>query len=117
MDQVPAPWPEKSNGVDGEGLLTLWKISTHGKDGQENHHIVKIGMNLDGDRAPGLERLDEKILVMRQSSRSVEKWKMLATRKKARIQELLHRELNYSGVINDEMSYSATPLAVLGIGN
>jgi len=27
----------------------------------------------------------------------------------------LHRELSYSGVINDEMSYSAYMLAVVGI--
>lgn len=36
-------------------------------------------------------------------------------RKGSHLQALLHRELIYSGIINDEMSYSATPLAVVGV--
>ncbi len=99
----------------GEGVLTFWKISTHSKDGQASHHIVRIGMNPEGDRAPWLERLDDKLLGLQAPQTAVEKWKMLATNKKSRLQELLHRELSYSGIINDEMSYSATPLAVIGI--
>jgi len=107
----------KLNGIAGGGVLTFWKISTHGKDGQASHHIVRIGMNSDGDRAPWLERLEDKILGMQASSVSAEQWKNLAASKKTRLQELLHRELSYSGIINDDMSYSATPLAVVGIEN
>lgn len=103
------------NGVTGQGLLTLWNISTHGKDGRASHHIVRIGMNMEGDRAPWLERLDDKILGMQSPSTPVEQWRSLASNKKGRLQELLHRELRYSGIINDEMSYSAVPLAVIGI--
>jgi hypothetical protein len=36
---------------------------------------------------------------------------------KLRLQELLHRELSYSGIIDEKMSYSATPLAAVGIEN
>jgi len=107
----------KLNGIAGGGVLTFWKISTHGKDGQASHHIVRIGMNGDGDRAPWLERLEDKILGMQAPSVSAEQWKTLAASKKTRLQELLHRELSYSGIINDDMSYSATPLAVVGIEN
>ncbi|AJY71398.1 helicase [Geobacter sulfurreducens] len=107
----------KLNGIAGGGVLTFWKISTHGKDGQASHHIVRIGMNGDGDRAPWLERLEDKILGMQASSVSADQWKTLAASKKTRLQELLHRELSYSGIINDDMSYSATPLAVVGIEN
>lgn len=107
----------KLNGIAGGGVLTFWKISTHGKDGQASHHIVRIGMNGDGDRAPWLERLEDKILGMQAPSVSAAQWKTLAASKKTRLQELLHRELSYSGIINDDMSYSATPLAVVGIEN
>jgi len=107
----------KVEGLAGDGVLTFWKISTHGKDGLASHHIVRIGMNLDGDRAPWLERLDDKLLGMRAPSAPAEKWKTLAANKKVRLQELLHRELSYSGIINEEMSYSATLLAVAGIEN
>lgn len=105
----------KVNGLADGGLLTFWKISTQGKDGQSSHHIVRIGMNADGDRAPWLERLDDKLLGIQESLAIPDQWKTIAANKKSRIYELLHRELTYTGIINDEMSYSATPLAVLGI--
>jgi hypothetical protein len=115
VDTVYRALAGKLSGIVGEGLLTLWKISTYGKDGQAIHHIVRIGMNTEGDRAPWLERLDDKILGIQSPSTPAEQWKTLAANKKSRLQELLHRELTYSGIINDEMSYSATPLAVVGI--
>lgn len=115
VDAGPRALAGKVNGIAGEGLLTLWKISTHGKDGQASHHVVRIGMTAEGDRAPWLERLDDKILGMQ--STPIEKWQAIAANKKGRLQELLHRELSYSGIINDDMSYSATPLAVIGIEN
>jgi len=107
----------KVNGLAGSGLLTFWKISTQGKDGQSSHHIVRIGMNTDGDRAPWLERIDDNLLGMHAPAATPDQWKTIAANKKSRIYELLHRELTYTGIINDEMSYSATPLAVLGIEN
>lgn len=114
-DAGPRALIGKVNGISGEGLLTFWKISTQGKDGQASHHVVRIGMNPEGDRAPWIERLDDKILGMQSPITPAERWKTLANQKKARIQELLHHEMNYSGIINDEMSYSATPLAVVGV--
>ena len=74
-------------------------------------------MNTDGDRAPWLERLGDKLLGMQPPSALPEQWKTLTTSKKARLQELLHRELRYSGIINEEMSYASMPLAVVGIEN
>ena len=105
----------KGNGVACGGILTFWKISTHGRDGQAGLHIVRIGMNADGERAPWLERLEDNLLGLQPPSAPVEQWQTLAAGKKDRLQELLHRELRYSGIIDDEMSYSATPLALVGI--
>ena len=105
----------KIDGIPGGGLLTFWKISTHSKDGQASHHVVRIGMNPDGDRAPWLERFGEKILGMQPPILFPDHWKQLAIGNKARIHELLYRELDYSGIITKEESYSAIPLAMLGI--
>jgi len=106
----------KLQDIAGSGLLTLWKINTQGKDGQASHHIVRIGISEEGERAPWLERIDEKLLSIEEpKSKQLEEWKSLAADNKTRIQELLHRELSFSGIINEEMSYSATPLAVIGI--
>jgi hypothetical protein len=69
---------------------------------------------LEGDRAPWLERLGDKILGIEPTrSEPIGDWRGLALEKKQRVQELLHRELSYSGIINEEMSYSALPLAII----
>jgi superfamily II DNA or RNA helicase len=115
FDAGPRALAGKINGVADQGMLTVWKIATHGKKGQAGQHVVRIGVNMDGDRAPWLERLDSDILGVASPATSAEKWKMFATSKKTRLQELLHRELKFSGIINDDMSYAATPLAVIGI--
>lgn len=51
------------------------------------------------------------------SSKKLEEWKELATKKKSHLQKKLHRELSYSGIINEEISYSTISLAILGIEN
>lgn len=88
---------------------------TQAKNGEAGQHVVRIGMNLDEERAPWLERLDDRMLKMVSPTAPEEKWKMLAAGKKTRLQELLHRELTFSGIINNDMSYAAMPLAVIGI--
>ena len=101
-------------GLPGGGLMTIWKINTQGKDGGASHHIIRIGMNMEGDRAPWLERLEHDILGIAQpASMHIEKWREFTLAKKQRLQELLHRELSYSGIINEEMSYSALLLAII----
>lgn len=107
----------KMDGIVGEGVLTFWKVSTRAKDGQTGHHIVRIAMNPDGDRAPWLERLGDKLLALQSPSKPVETWQAMANGKKSRFLELLHRDLSYRGIINEDMSYAATPLAVVGIEN
>jgi len=108
----------KINGINVSGLLTIWKINVQGKDGQTNLKIVKLGLSEDGSRAPWLERIEDKLLSMYEpTSKKIEDWKLLAINMKKRLLELLHRELIYSGTINEDMSYSAIPLAIIGIEN
>lgn len=106
----------KINGISGNGLLTIWKVNVQGKDGQTNLNIVKIGISEDGSRAPWLERIEENLLSMNApSSKTTSDWKLFATDKKQRLLELLHRELLYTGTINEDMTYLAIPLAIIGI--
>ncbi|MCL7412856.1 MAG: SNF2-related protein [ANME-2 cluster archaeon] len=108
----------KLEGIPSGGLLTVWKVNTRTKDGQTSHHIIRIGMTIEGDRAPWLEQLKEKILHKKGSnSNNSEFWQNIASQQRQRIQELLHRELLYSGIISEDMSYSAPLLAVFGIDN
>ncbi|MGC9194424.1 MAG: DEAD/DEAH box helicase [Syntrophobacteraceae bacterium] len=105
-------------GIAGGGLLTIWKVDAQGDSGQSNQHIVRIGMNKDGDRAPRLERLEDKLLALEPLAPSAtDNWRRIAIAGRQRLQELLHRELVYSGIIREEMSYSALPLAILALEN
>lgn len=100
------------------GLLTIWKIGTQDRDGQLNHHVVKIGINEDGDRAQWLERIGDNLLEMEAVvTKPTSEWGEFARNKKTRILEILHRELNYSGLITEDMTYSMTLLAVVCLDN
>ncbi len=98
------------------GLLTFWKIGTQSNSGSSKHHIVRIGMTPNGERAPWLERLDEEILGLKPTdSNDLIKWQEFATQQKQLLIEMLHREIKHSGIVNDEMSFSETLLAIIGI--
>ena len=106
----------KSRNIPAGGLLTIWKVNARGSNGQSSHHLIRIGMSETGDRAPWLERLDEKILALESSTpETADNRRRLALEKKQRLQELLHRELAYSGIINEDISYSAHPLAIIAL--
>ena len=102
-------------GIPESGVLSVWKISTHGKAGERGLHIVRIGMNTSGDRAPWLEKLGDRLLGMQSGQKSLVEWQSLLGRQKSRLQELLHRELDHAGLVNDETSYSAEVLALVGV--
>lgn len=104
------------DGLIGNGLLTIWKVNVQGKDGQTNLNIVKIGLGEDGSRAPWLERIEGNLLgINAPNLKTVGDWTLFAHAKKQKLFELLHRELVYSGIINEDTSYWATPIAIIGI--
>ncbi|MBF0302143.1 MAG: DEAD/DEAH box helicase [Desulfamplus sp.] len=117
--------PNKSRGVVGRiyeaaspGILYNWLIQTQGKNGLTSRHIVSVAITKQGDRAPWLEKIGEKLLTMSEIQEDfVLEWRTLAQQNKQKIKEILHRELIYSGIIEDNMTYSATLLAVYGIVN
>ena len=104
-------------GVPERGLLTIWRVNTQTKDNQMTNHIVRIAITINGDRAPWLERLYNKILGLKRSGFLNDNnfWRDFASQQRQKIQDFLHRELLYSGIINEEVSYSATLIGVIGI--
>ncbi|MBU0462687.1 MAG: DEAD/DEAH box helicase family protein, partial [Proteobacteria bacterium] len=106
----------KMNGIASSGLLYIWFVQTQGKDAQLSKHIISIAITENGDRAPWLEKLSEKLLSLNESRPDyINVWKDLAINNKQRISELLHRELQYSGMIEENMTYSSKLLAIFGI--
>jgi hypothetical protein len=103
-------------GVQSDGILTIWKVTSQAKDGHSIHHVVRLAMTPRGERAPWLERLRDEILGMTSPvSLDVGKWNMLALQNKQRMYELLHRELEYLGIIDHEKTYSAQLISMWGI--
>ena len=106
----------KINGLTGNGLFAFWKVNIQAKDGQRSHRIVKIGLDEDGSRVPWLEGIEDELLnLMAPTTKTAGSWKAAAATAKKRLPELIHRELIYSGSITEEVSYSATPLAIIGV--
>jgi len=109
----------KLEGIPNGGILTTWKIQTQNKDGHSTNHIIRLAITIDGNRAPWLEKLESRLLGIRAIDDSIvlNKFKAFTANLKSRINEMLHRELIYKGIITEEMSYSSTLLAFLGIEN
>ncbi|MBF0233374.1 MAG: DEAD/DEAH box helicase [Desulfamplus sp.] len=106
----------KIDGVISSGILYQWLIQAQGKNGQTSRYIIPVAITEQGDRAPWLEKTGEKLLTMSEVQEDVVlEWRTLAKQNKQKIKEILHRELIYSGIIQDNMTYSATLLVVYGI--
>ncbi|MDR1534890.1 MAG: DEAD/DEAH box helicase [Planctomycetota bacterium] len=105
----------KIAGLPAGGLLTVWKIETRGKGGQTGFQVARVGVDEHGERAPRLEKLRDELLSIKPDNAVRAFWKSKAAGYKTRIQELLHRELSHSGIIDDETAYSAVPLAAAGL--
>ena len=104
------------DGVASSGLLYVWLVKTQGKESQLNRHIISIALTEDGGRAPWLEKLGDRLLSLTGSKTDhIEKCRSLAISNKQKIREILHRDLQYSGVIEENMTYSSKLLAIFGI--
>ncbi|MDR1607843.1 MAG: DEAD/DEAH box helicase [Deltaproteobacteria bacterium] len=106
--------------IDGQndctGLITIWLVVTHAKGGQTRQKVVRLGISEGGERLPYLERLSQDILRARPSQgghfQDKERVGFLIN---SVAPELLHRELIYSGFLQDEASYSSRLLACLAL--
>lgn len=102
------------DGVEA-GLLTVWRIETRGKKEHKQVHIVFIGINNKGERKPHLEILHDEILDIKMNRELYAYWQDALKRNKQEIYDILERQLKYTGIVNDEISYSVKPLAFIGI--
>ncbi|MDR2390858.1 MAG: hypothetical protein LBE84_04155 [Planctomycetota bacterium] len=76
---------------------------------------MRVGVNEQCERAPRLEKLRDELLSIMPDNAIRAFWQSKAAGYKTGIQELLQRELRHSGIIDDETTYSAVPLALIGI--
>lgn len=108
----------KLDSVPEGGLLSTWKVVASSVGGKTKQYIIPIGMTREGNRAPWLEHLGNRIMTLSPPDRSETfSWQHTAIEHKAQLQEILHRELLYTGIITEEMDYSASLLALFVISN
>ena len=99
------------------GLITIWLVVVHGKGGQVQQKVIRLGISEGGERSPYLERLSQELLRTRPSqTRRFQDKRQIGSLINSTAPELLHRELVYSGFLQDESSYSSRLLACIGVG-
>jgi hypothetical protein len=102
---------------DETGLITIWLVVVHGKGGQVQQKVIRLGISEGGERSPYLERLSQELLRTRPSqTRRFQDKRQIGSLINSTAPELLHRELVYSGFLQDESSYSSRLLACIGVG-
>ena len=98
------------------GLVTVWQVVVHAKRGQVYQRIVRLGMTLDGERAPYLERHSRELLrIQVAEGRNSLGWDRLAPLVNGTASTLLHRELRYAGALPEGASYSSRLLACVEV--
>lgn len=108
----------KIEDIASSGLLSVWLVQTQGKDSQLSKHVVPIAITKAGERAPWLERLGDKLLSMSESADgTIANWKEMAISNKQKTREILHRDLQYSGIVEEGMTFSSKLLAIYGISS
>jgi SNF2 family DNA or RNA helicase len=98
-------------GFEGEdGLMTYWHVTVHSPKGQIENRVIPIGVTMDGDRYAHLERQNVSQLTTSQVQPDIEKSALLQQIDES-AEPILHRELQYTGLLPEGASYSARLLA------
>jgi hypothetical protein len=101
---------------DETGLITIWLVVIHGKGGQVQQKVVRLGISERGERSPYLERLSQELLRTRPShTHRFQDRGQVGSLVNGTASELLHRELVYSGFLPEDTSYSSRLLACIGV--
>lgn len=99
------------------GLLTIWQVVIHGKDGQLSQRIVRLGLTRDGERSPYLERIANYLLGAKPPPIRTDSMDRgpISELLNGRASDVLHRELLHTGALPERASYSSRLLACLEV--
>ena len=97
---------------DGDdGLLTWWHVTVHSPKGQVENRVVTIGLTMAGDRHPYLERQDLSQIAAAETPSPHLDMTSLVQLLDEKATQILHREIQYSGLLPDGASYSSRLVA------
>jgi len=99
-------------GFDGDGgLLAYWHVTIHSPKGQVENRVVPIGLTMAGDRYPCLERQDVSQIGIPETPPPDLDTVFLVRLIDEKAEPILHRELQYAGLLPEGASYSSRLLA------
>lgn len=98
------------------GLITIWRVIVHGQGGEVHQRILHLGITPEGQRSAYLERLSNDIFKVQQSNtpREIDRSEV-SNILNGKAGELLHREIQHSGLLQEGASYSSQLLACIEI--
>jgi len=88
--------------TDGQrGVVSIWAVETSNEKGQNQHRIIKLAMNEEGDRVPAWEKQTEQFFAATYDGKPSRNIRL------SDIEPLLERELKHRGIVKDSQPYSA----------
>jgi len=97
----------KEESATPTGLVSFWHVVAHGSDGRISQEVRKIAVDDSGQRSEYLERMVDDFRSMFASTHlDVKEQLNIGSVLDGRCQELLHRDLVHSGIVNEHTSYS-----------
>jgi superfamily II DNA or RNA helicase len=89
------------------GILTIWQIIIHSSHGKVAQRTIPIGLNPSGERIKSLEQLIDRLQSLQPSLRIESNRQGAIALEGAGLQEILHRDLAHSGILQEGISYSS----------
>ncbi len=99
----------------GPGLVTIWRVTIEAPGGQVHQQIIRLGINADGYRAPHLERLASSLLDLKPVQQAGLEQQQVRQLVNGKTTEMLHRQIEYAGMLPEGATYSTQLLACLEV--
>jgi len=93
------------------GVLSIWHVAVNTPGGQVVQQIVPIGLDWEGQRSPQLEARSQDLIELGAASPADTDGARIGDLLTSAAEEVLHRELNHSGLLPEGASYSNRLLA------
>jgi len=99
------------------GVLSIWQVRVSARGGQMQQKIISLGMSPNGERSPALERLVGELIHVTPPIKldTFFNKESLSQLVNGTASDLLHRQLEYTGLLEDGASYSSKLLACIQI--
>lgn len=100
------------DGVGAGTVLTVWRVEVHGAGGQFKQIVLTLGLTADGERLPQVEGLGLRLaeLAIPPSDGPVHGPEVASNLLRARVPDMVRRELQHRGLLTDEASSVAMRL-------